>query len=302
MNKVQIKIITFLATLLLFSNPVIATTNLESEDHEENSCLTPDFSSNIQIQYDPTVLNSEDSIDLTITLPIDIIYQTTIPSTYFSFIPWRLRNILLFGQTVSPMQKIHLEILDTPSWANIYFSSPDLLTNIPFDGEKYTVVTNIVISFDYNQTPSQPYTFEIKASCDSIGHLLGTETTEKITFTPSSIPSIFIDPEYTSISAPAGSLVNLKIEITNKGNAVTLVKGSISTWILDEGWGICLTPSFIRLTPDEKKEMILRIGIPKSCTNCYHSVPITFSSSMIYRPDRSAINQSVYFEIHGFQP
>jgi hypothetical protein len=301
--KINKKIIIILASVLIFFNPVIATTELEIKDNGNTSILLPEYTSNIQIFPDLTWFNSDDSIDFSIIIPITVKYQTTIPFFFRSLIPFPINYLILFGQLNGPMQKIHLEVLNHPSWANIYISNPDLLTDIPFDGKEDSYAsTNLVVSFDYLYALAQPYSFKIKASCDPIGHLLGTETTEKITITPPSIQGISINVENANISAPAGSLVDIKIEISNEGNTDILVKGSFSNEIIDDGVGLCLTPSFIRLNPYETKEMFLHFGIPKNCKNCSYIFPIDFSSSIIYRPKSLAINKSVYFEIHGFLP
>ena len=104
------------------------------------------FNSYIDFEYDSSAFHEPLAIDVSVSIPIKIKYWTNIPDI-FKKIPFPLNNLILFGSMIGPMQTIHLEVLDIPDWANIYISTPDILTDIPFEGdEPVEIETNLIIS------------------------------------------------------------------------------------------------------------------------------------------------------------
>lgn len=277
------------------------TAAAESETNAvQQKIFHKEFSSYIRIQYDSTVLNSEISLENTVNIPITIIYQTNIPSYFLRFSPGQIRNYILYGSAVAPLQEIHLEILNKPWWADIQLTTDTLLMDIPYDGVEATGQTTLLITPSVD-APAQAYTFQIKASCEDVGILLGDESIYSITFTPEWVPHTSFNMDDTTITAPAGSLVNAKIEVTNEGNADVLVIGVIPEEY--PRWGICLTPSYLMLHPDETKHITLHVGIPQNCTNnCYQTIQIDFTTINIYRGNRTIEPQSLYVDITGIQP
>jgi hypothetical protein len=297
----QFTYIIIIAILFTIVIPATAPTGSEAETIQQKILLNNKFSSYLHIQYDATPLNSELSIDQTISIPITIIYQTNIPSHFLRFFPWQIRNYILFGSVIVPMQEIHLEILNKPSWANIQIVTEDILIDIPFDGTQATAQTTLLIA-PFSNAPAQPYTFQLKASCESVGLLSGCESTISITFTTGWIPGIKISVENPIITAPAGSLVNAKINITNTGNSDSLLIGTIHSGDFMDGWGLCLEPSYLLIRQEETKHVTLRIGIPPNCTNCMRSSQLDFSAMRPYNGNITAGPYSLYMKVHGVKP
>ncbi|MCK4332576.1 MAG: hypothetical protein KAV40_03245, partial [Thermoplasmatales archaeon] len=171
----------------------------------------------------------------------------------------------------------------------------------PFSGDKEIPQTSILIS-PYSTAPACPYTFKVKASCESIGLLSGCESTISITFTTEWVPRIEISAENPIITAPAGSLVNAKINITNTGNSESLLIGTIHSGDFMDGWGLCLEPSYLLVGQDETKHVTLHIGIPSNCTNCIRSIQLDFIAMRPYHGNITAGPYSLYMSVHGVKP
>ncbi len=300
MNKV-LKNYVIIGILILILSPVSAIATPQNTINKQIQSPTERFSSYIHLNCDATALNQELPIDQTVSVPLTISYMTDIPSHFLRFFPWQIRNYILFGSVIGPMQDISLEIINEPSWADITLSMDAVSVNIPFYGVKEILQTSILISL-YSTAPACPYTFKVKASCESIGLLSGCESTISITFTTGWVPRIEISAENPIITAPAGSLVNAKINITNTGNSESLVIGTIHSGSFMDGWGLCLEPSYLLIRQDETKHITFHIGIPSDCTNCMNSIQLDFIAMSPYHRDITAGPYSLYFRVHGVKP
>ena len=181
----------FIFCILILSLLTIIPISENIKADETNASRAIAFNSYMDIEYDLSPLNDPLQIDVSIAIPITISYWTDIPGV-FDVIPYPFNFYILYGGPIGPMQKIHLEVLNTPDWANIYLSSQDILTDIPFASEgKKVVTTNLIIS-PRIEAPAQSYTITIKASCDGLKRLNGFTYQESIDFTPSFIPTIQI--------------------------------------------------------------------------------------------------------------
>ena len=106
------------------------------------------FRSYIDIEVDTTPLNENLDIDQSISIPVTVKYWTDVPENFLQFAPWWLRNTIIFGSPIGPMQEIELEIIDAPDWADIKFTEESVITNIPIGGQTGTVSvqTTLVLS------------------------------------------------------------------------------------------------------------------------------------------------------------
>jgi hypothetical protein len=132
------------------------------------------FGSYIDIVVNTTELNKPFEIDVSVNIPVKIIYWTEIPRTY-NILPYPLNNLIYYGRTVGPMQKINLEVANPPDWANVYFSDNEILVQIPVEGDDpFEAWANLIIS-PRIEAPAVSEKVVIKASCESIYRLRGIE-------------------------------------------------------------------------------------------------------------------------------
>ena len=219
------------------------------------------FNSYIDIEYDPTPLNENLNIDESVNVPLTVKYWTDAPENFLQFVPWQIRNLFLFGSIIGPMQKLHLEIVDKPDWANIYISQPDILSNIPLGGQESAVeVTTSLILSPRVEAPSQSYSIAITATCDTIGRINGFEHEEFIDFTPSFVPTIQITPEEPTRTVSPRESVNFKITVKNDGNKKTRITPSLSD--IDSKWTPTINPPFYDISPGGTGEFTFSIYTP----------------------------------------
>jgi hypothetical protein len=158
------------------------------------------------------------------------------------------------------------------------------------------VMTSLFISPKVT-APAEPYTFQIRASADTIGKILGDTTSINVSFTPTWLPLFSFAVDTPIITAPAGSLVNVKIELTNEGNADMLIMGKIQDDLAQ--WGLSLSPAYVFVSPDQSEIIAVQIGIPADCVNCIQTIQINFSAINVYRNDRPGSSQSCYLLVDG---
>ena len=193
------------------------------------------FHSYFEITYDISPLNQPLQIDVAVSIPVHIKFWTDIPSVFaLKSIRFPFSNLFLFGAPIGPEQQIHLEINNQPTWANVYFSSPDILADIPFEGETPVNKTvNLIISPKV-EAPAEPQSLDITASSQTLKRLNGFSQSINIPFTPSFIPTIAITMDEPIRTVGPHQSVNFNIKITNSGNKITRVTpviiGADSAW------------------------------------------------------------------------
>ena len=138
------------------------------------------FESFISFEEDIVEVQSPISPGSHIVIPITFEYWTDIPKI-FNYIPYQLNNLFLFYSFISPIQNIYFENLDNSSYIDIYFSQNPILIPIDYSVEKIKSSNNLIILVDEN-TPSDWYFFNIKAHCNDIGRVDGTNNIFSIAF------------------------------------------------------------------------------------------------------------------------
>ncbi len=255
------------------------------------------FSSYIDIEYDSSILNENLAIDRSVSVPITIKYWTDIPKIFLNPLwnsIWPVRNIFLFGKLFAPMQKIHIEIIDPPDWAKIYFSTPDILTNIPI-GETMLVDTNLVISPRID-APAVSYRTTIRASCESIKRVEGTSYEENIDFTPAYVPAIAIIPSEASVTSPPNKKTTIPIEIKNHANAISSITPSLVSNLSD--FSIKIDPTSLVLNTDETGTFNLQVTPPLNFTG-NETVEVSFTMKRYPYREGSAIDSlSIYIDLY----
>jgi hypothetical protein len=250
------KIISIFVILLLFNIGFISLTSNYAKSSSiaiDNKLIT--YNSYIDFDIDISPLNEPLRIDETTTIPINVTYTTDIPSNFIRFLPFRLKYRFLYEQTINPMQNIILEILDEPSWANIYILPSVTPVNIPFDNETSNTTVNLVISPTID-APAQPYTITLRVSCESIGRVNGSSYRESFSFTPAFIPCMEINSaQYVNLTQNKSEI--LPIEIKNCGNKISRITSSIINNTYDNLFNI--TPSIVEISPQETYTFSLNI-------------------------------------------
>lgn len=258
------------------------------------------FSSYMDFDYNLDALNKPLAIDVSVTIPITISYWTDIPGI-FGKIPFPFNNLILYGQSIGPMQKIHLEVLNTPDWANIYITSPDVLTKIPLDSDGiYKIGANLVLS-PRVEAPAESYRIDIKASCDAIKRLNGYSYQESIEFTPSFIPTIQITPENPIRTVGPHQSINFKINVKNSGNKITRVTPNLIG--VDEKWIPTINPPEYEVSPKSEATFTFSIITPKDFGwhNEYGRFEINFKSEVYpYRTGAANSSKSIYLVVNNY--
>jgi len=158
------------------------------------------------------------------------------------------------------MQKLHIEIINAPSWADIYVSQADIFTSIPFkDSNEPPVNTSLVIS-PREEAPAVPQSITIKVSCESIGRITGQEREIQISFTPKFVPTLMINVENPIREVGPHQPINFKITVENTGNKKARVFPEIKD--ADSRWTPTINPPHLDVEPGTKGEFAFSIYTP----------------------------------------
>lgn len=294
---------TFKASIIIGIVFISCIPYLVTNDSTVSAARLISFRSYMDLEYDPSILNEPLQIDVAIAVPIKVLYWTDIPDGLKIIKPWMLRNLFLFGSSIGPMQTIHLELLETPSWANIYFSTADLITDIPFAGDgKKPINTTLIIS-PRVEAPAESQRISIKLSCEAIKRL-GSYTFQKdIPFTPSFIPTLSIHTENPVRTAGPHQSVSFSIAVKNQGNKITRVTPKIIG--ADQRWIPTINPPNFEVNPNQESVFVFSVISPYDFGwhNEYGRFEINFFYEVYpYRTDSPTGNESIYLIVnnHGF--
>jgi len=253
------------------------------------------FSSFIDFEYDTSTLNEPLAIDVSVSIPITIKYWTDIPDV-FKKIPFRLKNLILFGTMIGPMQTIHLEVLDIPDWANIYISSPDILTDIPFEGDGPVEIATILIISPRVEAPAEPYRIDIKATWDSFKRLDGNSYQESIEFTPQYRPRFTVTVSNRSVNTPPDKKTIIPIEVKNVGNKLSRITPSIVVHL--SNFSIKLNPPLLNLAIDETGTINVEVKPPSNFQG-NRTVRVDFAIEQYPKREGSAVGAfSIHFDLY----
>ncbi len=257
----RILILGLLLVGLLASSYVIPSGTVKAD--ETKSMALYSFNSYIFIVYDPTPLNEPLTIDESKSVQITIKYKTDIPDNFLKFLPWQLRNLLIFGGILGPMQTIHLEIIDEPEWADIYITTPDVMMDIPFGSEMSEQTTTLVLSPKV-EAPATPETISIRATSKKIGRINSATMDVAVPFTPSFVPTVTIIPENPTRTVSPRESVNFKITVTNEANKKARITPSVNTNGSISDWSPTMNPPFMDLNPGSSGDFTFSIYTPYS--------------------------------------
>lgn len=217
------------------------------------------FNSYIDIEYDASVLNKNLQIDQSINVPLTIEYRTDVPENFLKWMPWQIKNIILYGSMIGPNQQINLEIEKKPDWADISIAQKDVLVPIPNKGSPVTEKTSIILS-PYEEAPARPYTITIRATCGQIGRINSFDTSEDLVFTPSFTPTVTIIPDEPTRTVGPRESVNFKISVKNEANKKARIIPRLNR--TNDDWSPTINPPFFDVLPGEKEDFTFSVYTP----------------------------------------
>lgn len=247
----------FLSSILFFSGFCINSSTNTVVAQRERLISFPAY---IEISYDVGPLNEDLAIDKSISVPINITYTTGIPDSLSIIKPWTLRNIIIFGSMIVPMQKIHLEIEEKPDWADIHLTNEDVYVDIPFQGDPVDPVTTTLVISPREEAPAVPQSITIKATSQQIGRVQDQERSVSVSFTPSFIPTVDISVERSIREAGPHETVSFQIIVENMGNKKARVWADIIGQYPE--WTPVITPPRVDVLPGEQKTFDFSVYTP----------------------------------------
>ena len=263
------------------------------------------FNSYIDIEYDSEPLNEDLAIEKSINIPLTIKYRTDVPEGFPVVIPnalWQIKNWILYGSMIGPMQKIHVEVVDKPSWADISISQPDMFINIPTGSEETSISTSLVIS-PREEAPAVPQSIVLKVECDTIGRINGVTFEETVHFTPSFVPTITITPENPTRTVTPRESVNFKIAVKNNANKKIRVTPAV-VGIDTDKWTPTINPPFHDIESAGQEEFIFSIYTPYDFGwhNEIESFQIDFTAKIFPLREEATVGgpYSIYLRVNNY--
>jgi hypothetical protein len=288
---------TFIIAFILVGT--LFTTTLISPTSTTASAKLISFNSYMDLTYNSSILNKPLQIDVAVAIPVTVKYWTDIPDI-FGKIPWPFNFLILYGRSIAPMQKIHVELLNTPDWANIYFSSQELITEVPLKSEGIREITTDLIISPKVEAPAESQRLSIKITTEVLGRVSGYSFQKDIAFTPSFIPTIAIEPENPIRSIGPHQSVNFKIIVKNLGNKITRVTPSLIG--VDEKWTPTINPPNYEINPGEQSTFSFSLITPYDFGwhNEYGRFQIEFKSEVYpFISGSASSNDSIYLVVNN---
>lgn len=252
---------TLLIGVLLFSIIISFASSVSAQDPEERNSKIIAFNSYLYVTFDKTNLAKPLNIDEVIDVPMKVTFKTGVPDGFIlNLMPNTLKNWLIYGDAMSPQQKIELSVIDKPDWANINLVQPSLLIDFPEPGGEISVDTNLEIS-PYREAPAVPYSITIEAKCDPVGRIRGISLPFTLTFTPSYIPQVEIYVDEPVREVGPRETVNFNVRIENKANKHTIVQ---LEHMAPDDWAPSLNVKEIEIAPASSEEVTFSVIAPYS--------------------------------------
>jgi hypothetical protein len=246
--------------ILLFIGTIInPSTAQETKNSRQGSTVTHPFAlypAEISMYIDSddlALLNTPLMPEYGILVHFIIGYSALIPN-WLLRPPFKiLKNIFLYGTPFYSPQNITLTTQDVPSWASIYFTTPNVYIEIS-NTPHYSEVT-LVLSV-YQEAPAMAHSISLTATTAPLGRIAGAEYNTTLNFSVQWIPLLSIHVNNPNITTPPNTMTNASINVTNVGNGETLVN-VIPPNI--PGWTIESDPPWIDLPVDATEQVIIHI-------------------------------------------
>jgi len=290
----KVKATLILGMLLMSVIPFLAPYSIAQEPKSR----AISFHTYLDLNYTATDLNQPLQIDRAISIPVTVDFWTdiTLPRGLFSY-------LFLYGSMIAPNAQIHLEILNPPDWASIYFGTSVLLADYPLQSEgKVAIKTSLIIS-PRVEAPAESQEIDILLSIPTLKRVNGFSATVTIPYTPSFNPTIGI-----TIATPVRTVgphesVTFSIDVINKGNKITRVIPTIVG--VDPSWVPTINPPKFEIPPGEKTTFSFSIITPYNFGwhNEYGRFQVNFQTLIYpFQKDSPSSNESIYLVVnnHGF--
>jgi hypothetical protein len=194
------------------------------------------FDSSVSMTYDPEVVNhTVFAIEVPVAIPLTIQYKYDIPDI---IIQNQLLRFFFLRVLFLPSIIVKLTTINTPPWADIYFSTDELHFGM---GNMNQTLTTTLIILNHYDAPAQPYTLRMKANTSITARTHKAEAYTDLTFTPEYLP-YFSVVTAGAIQAPPDQLTFIPFTVRNLGNDVTKITGEITNTDELIGWTVYITP------------------------------------------------------------
>jgi len=218
------------------------------------------FNSFITLAYESEDLNQPIDINKAVTVPLEIGYYTDVQiPNFLMLLPFTLRNTMIYGSPM-PQQSVHLKVLNSPDWANIYFSTPDHDVDIPGkDEEPFKIQVNLIIS-PLREAPSEPFNIEFSIEVEKRGRVMGKTMNYNVNFQPAYVPEIGVTVDRPSRMVGPREEVNVNIKIKNNANYWTIVRHEMID--VPDDWSPIINPTKIEISPGGEETITLSVTPP----------------------------------------
>lgn len=207
------------------------------------------------------------------TIHFTIGYSVVVPS-WLLRPPFKiLKHIFLFGTPVYFPQIITLLIENTPTWANIYFTTPDIYIDNISNTPHYA--TAALIIYIYPEAPAGLHSILLKATAPQLYRIQDTTSSATLSFLVQWMPYIIVTTNQTTIITPPNTITNLSINVTNEGNGEAII--NVTTPNI-EGWSINSDPQQFVIAVGATKQVVLHILSPEQFQGT-HSIELLFTPS-----------------------
>jgi len=210
------------------------------------------FDSVLELTYDAGAVNNATfSPDgPAVHIPLYIKYKIDVPNNLLRP-PFRiLKTYFLFQRLFIPAQQCLITPLNTPDWAAISITPTNPFIEISNQFKTSTAILSIAVHWG---APAQAYNLHILAETFQLGRISANSAELQILFCPQYIPLLEISCDQPYFTAPPNQTTYNTLEITNLGNAETLVTINVTQI---PGWSLFTDPT----------QLMIDVGNTKPCT------------------------------------
>ncbi len=220
------------------------------------------FNSYISLSYDPEDLNQPIDVNKAVTVPLEIEYWTDVDPSFLALlgkVAFTIKNSIIYGSAM-PQQSVHLKIINPPSWANIYFSTPDHDVEFPSQGDPHAKIQVDLIISPLREAPSEPFNIQFSVEAETHGRVNGKLMNYNVNFQPAYIPEITVTADKPTRIVGPREPVNINIKIKNNANYYTIVRHEMIDVPAD--WSPVINPSKVEIPPGGEQTVVLSVTPP----------------------------------------
>jgi hypothetical protein len=246
------------------------------------------------IEIDPgdlELLNQPLNPEMSYNIKCNIGYSAAIPDFLLRSPFKALKNLFLFGTLIPFPQKIHLSVQEAPSWASIYFATPEIyisqISNIPVYAE-----ASLIIS-PHSNAPATVQAISLSAKAPQNHRIKYADFSISLTFAIQWVPNIVITADQSIIVTPPNMTTDVPINVTNIGNGDILMN---TTTPDIEGWFIASDPQYCAIPVGATKKVTIHI-LPPEGFHGFQPIQLSFTPS-----HNAQVAPSIPFELLAHYP